>query len=261
MRIGIGDNPKENKLFGKDLDELEQKLGVRLWENSAHSLWEANLYAEADNIQDGVDAALNLYRIVNDESAADIEQWRNAEKKSLCSGFNAADPDAIIAWNRRMEDLVAMDEITKAIRHKVPAQKLQKRTTLTKIQREWLKKRLDKSDFGERMRLHYYLGVVLEDENEIQECFHIIQAEMLEATIKSLSYNENARIVTDRHTVNLPLRVNWGGGWSDTPPYCNENGGTVLNVAILLNGKKPVEVTLERIDELKIVFDSCIDEI
>ena len=254
--FGIGDNPKENKLFGRDLDELEQKLGVRLWENSAHSLWEANLYAEADNIQDGVDAALNLYRIVNDESAADIEQWRNAEKKSLCSGFNAADPDAIIAWNRRMEDLVAMDEITKAIRHKVPAQKLQKRTTLTKIQREWLKKRLDKSDFGERMRLHYYLGVVLEDENEIQECFHIIQAEMLEATIKSLSYNENARIVTDRHTVNLPLRVNWGGGWSDTPPYCNENGGTVLNVAILLNGKKPVEVTLERIDELKIVFDS-----
>lgn len=112
--FGIGDNPKENKLFGKDLDELEQKLGVRLWENSAHSLWEANLYAEADNIQDGVDAALNLYRIVNDESAADIEQWRNAEKKSLCSGFNAADPDAIIAWNRRMEDLVAMDEITKA---------------------------------------------------------------------------------------------------------------------------------------------------
>ena len=254
--FGIGDNPKENKLFGKDLDELEQKLGVRLWENSAHSLWEANLYAEADNIQDGVDAALNLYRIVNDESAADIEQWRNAEKKSLCSGFNAADPDAIIAWNRRMEDLVAMDEITKAIRHKVPAQKLQKRTTLTKIQKEWLKKRLDKSDFGERMRLHYYLGVVLEDENEIQECFHIIQAEMLEATVKSLSYNENARIVTDRHTVNLPLRVNWGGGWSDTPPYCNENGGTVLNVAILLNGKKPVEVTLERIDELKIVFDS-----
>lgn len=254
--FGIGDNPKENKLFGRDLDELEQKLGVRLWENSAHSLWEANLYAEADNIQDGVDAALNLYRIVNDESAADIEQWRNAEKKSLCSGFNAADPDAIIAWNRRMEDLVAMDEITKAIRHKVPAQKLQKRTTLTKIQREWLKKRLDKSDFGERMRLHYYLGVVLEDENEIQECFHIIQAEMLEATIKSLSYNENARIVTDRHTVNLPLRVNWGGGWSDTPPYCNENGGTVLNVSILLNGKKPVEVTLERIDELKIVFDS-----
>jgi fucokinase len=36
----------------------------------------------------------------------------------------------------------------------------------------------------------------------------------------------------------------------------NENGGTVLNVAILLNGQKPVEVTLEKISEKKIVFDS-----
>ena len=30
----------------------------------------------------------------------------------------------------------------------------------------------------------------------------------------------------------------------------------MLNVAIFLNVEKPVEVTLERIDELKIVFDS-----
>ena len=60
----------------------------------------------------------------------------------------------------------------------------------------------------------------------------------------------------DRHTVKLPLRVNWGGGWSDTPPYCNENGGTVLNAAILLNGEMPVEVRLQKISEKKIIFDS-----
>lgn len=36
----------------------------------------------------------------------------------------------------------------------------------------------------------------------------------------------------------------------------NEKGGTVLNAAILLNGEKPVEVTLERIPEQKVVFDS-----
>ena len=28
--------------------------------------------------------------------------------------------------------------------------------------------------------------------------------------------------------VQLPVRVNWGGGWTDTPPYCNEKGGIVL---------------------------------
>ena len=47
----------------------------------------------------------------------------------------------------------------------------------------------------------------------------------------------------DEHEVRLPLRVNWGGGWSDTPPYCNENGGTVLNAAILLNGEEMATLT------------------
>ena len=253
--FGVNDNPKENKLFGKDLDEVSVKLGADLWNGENHTLWTAELYPEKDTIKEAVAAALNLYALVNGE-AGDLTAWKNTERKSLCSGFNSADPDAIIAWNQRMADLVAMDEITKAISNQIPAQKLPKRKSLTKIQKHWLEKRLSRTDFTEKLRLHYYLGVILEDENEIQECFRTIQSEVLDATIKKLTYNENARIVKDKHTVKLPLRVNWGGGWSDTPPYCNENGGTVLNVAILLNGEKPVEVTMEKIGERKIIFDS-----
>ena len=78
----------------------------------------------------------------------------------------------------------------------------------------------------------------------------------MEATLEDLKVNESCRIVSDRYEVHLPLRVNWGGGWSDTPPYCNEKGGTVLNAAILLNGSRPVEVILEKIPEKKIIFDS-----
>lgn len=253
--FGVNDNPKENKLFGTDLDKVEKNLGVKLWEDDSHTLWSAALYPEKDTIEEAVRAALNLYAIVNGDNGADLSAWKEAPKKSLCSGFNDADPDAIIAWNKRMADLVAMDEIAKAIRNKVSAGKLRKINSLTKIQKEWLERRIKKADFSEKMRLHYYLGVILNDEDEVQECFRTIQSEVLASTIKNLSYNENARIVTDKHTVKLPLRVNWGGGWSDTPPYCNENGGTVLNVAILLNGQKPVEVTLEKISEKKIVFD------
>ena len=236
---------KENVQTGKN----------HLWQNEPHTLWAAELYPESDTIKEAVGAALNLYAIVNEEGG-DLEAWKKAEKRSLCSGFNEADPDAIIAWNKRMADFVAMDEISKAIRNKIPAATLPKLKTLTKIQQEWLKDRLETADFSEKMRLHYYLGVILEDENEVQKCFQTIQSEVLESTIQNLTYNENAHIVTDKHTVKLPLRVNWGGGWSDTPPYCNEKGGTVLNVAILLNGEKPVEVTLEKINEPKIVFDS-----
>ena len=256
--FGVNDNPKENRLFGRDLDELEDTLGVRFWEENgqAHTLWSAALYQEADTIREATDATLELYEIVTGGKDFDRSLWTAASHKSLCAGFNEADPDAIIAWNKRMADLVTMDGIAKAIRDRVPAGNIRKLQSLTKIQKEWLRKRLRKADFGEKMRLHYYLGVILEDENEVQECFRIIQSEVLEATIKSLAYNEQARIVTDHHTVRLPLRVNWGGGWSDTPPYCNEKGGTVLNAAILLNGEKPVEVTLERISEQTVVFDS-----
>lgn len=79
-------------------------------------------------------AALNLYAVVHGEEQADLSAWKAAPKKSLCSGFNDADPDAIIAWNRRMADLVTMDEIAKAIRNKIPAAKLRKMKSLTKIQ-------------------------------------------------------------------------------------------------------------------------------
>ena len=74
--------------------------------------------------------------------------------------------------------------------------------------------------------------------------------------MSGLKENKDARISEEAVEVKLPLRVNWGGGWSDTPPYCNENGGTVLNAAILLNGDRPVRVKLCRLKERKIILES-----
>ena len=253
---GIHDNPKENRLFGRNLDEIGRELGVELWQEGAHTLWTAELYPDKESISAAVAASLELYELVVNGDRSKLEAWRNSSRKSLCSGFNAADPDAIIAWDKRMLELVRMDEIAKAIHCQIPAKQLNPSPELTKIQNEWLDKRLSRADFSERIRLHYYLGSVLGSEAETQACFRTIQEVILNATLRSLEYNENARIAMDRHTVKLPLRVNWGGGWSDTPPYCNEHGGTVLNVAIRLNGENPVEVTLEKISEHKIVFDS-----
>ena len=115
--FGVNDNPKENRLFGRDLDELEDTLGVRFWEENgqAHTLWSAALYQEADTIREATDAALELYEIVTGGKDFDRSLWTAASHKSLCAGFNEADPDAIIAWNKRMADLVTMDGIAKAI--------------------------------------------------------------------------------------------------------------------------------------------------
>ncbi len=39
-----------------------------------------------------------------------------------------------------------------------------------------------------------------------------------------------------------PVRLDFAGGWSDTPPYCLEHGGAVLNIAVELNGQPPIQV-------------------
>ena len=50
--------------------------------------------------------------------------------------------------------------------------------------------------------------------------------------------------------VTAPVRIDFAGGWSDTPPICNVEGGTVLAAAVTLEGRRPIEVTVrERKDK------------
>ena len=187
------------------------------------------------------------------------EQWFALPRKSLASGFRDADVRAILSWSGRMGELVAMNHISAMIRKSVPASKGSLPSRLTDVQEAWLRDHLSRADVSEEMRLHYYVGTALgtaEGEKEAAEAFACLRRAILKETLSGLRENTDARIVMGEHTVSLPLRVNWGGGWSDTPPYCNENGGTVLNAAILLNGERPVRVTLRRLTEKKIVFES-----
>ena len=56
--------------------------------------------------------------------------------------------------------------------------------------------------------------------------------------------------------VELPLRIDFAGGWSDTPPICVEQGGSVLNAAVTLNGVRPVQVTVSRLAEMIVDVES-----
>ena len=46
-------------------------------------------------------------------------------------------------------------------------------------------------------------------------------------------------------TVELPVRVDFVGGWSDTPPWSLERAGCVLNMAISLEGSLPIGTIIE----------------
>lgn len=51
-----------------------------------------------------------------------------------------------------------------------------------------------------------------------------------------------------------PARMDLFGGWTDTPPICYELGGSVINVAVLVDGQKPIGARARRIHELHIVI-------
>lgn len=53
-----------------------------------------------------------------------------------------------------------------------------------------------------------------------------------------------------------PVRIDLGGGWSDTPPHCFERGGAVVNVAIDLDDGPPVCATVRTTKEKKLIFHS-----
>jgi len=264
---GTRDNPKagmDGAFFGGTLESFMRVNGLTeadLWDGERHTLWTARLYPVCDGIYEAVKAALNVYAMA--EGKGDVEAWKSCRRTSLQSGFSDADPDALIAWEERMDELVRMDRLEKLIRAGKPvseARGILRQKHLTSVQKEWMERRLQSAGFGDKMRFFYYIGKALggaEGARYINQCFQTIQDTVLKEAVGSLEEDVRCKIGYDAFTVRLPLRLNWGGGWSDTPPYCNEHGGTVLNTAVLLKGEKPVMVRLTRLEERKVVFASA----
>ncbi len=53
-----------------------------------------------------------------------------------------------------------------------------------------------------------------------------------------------------------PVRLDMAGGWTDTPPYCIQYGGRVVNVAVDLNGQPPIQVFVRTAATPEIVLRS-----
>jgi galactokinase/mevalonate kinase-like predicted kinase len=102
-----------------------------------------------------------------------------------------------------------------------------------------------------RMHHHMFASAVLrlQGENaweaEESKAFGVLR----EAIVESLPEIPRPRcgVASDQIVwARSPLRFDLAGGWTDTPPYCQLNGGRVLNVAVDLNGQPPVQVFVRR---------------
>jgi galactokinase/mevalonate kinase-like predicted kinase len=69
--------------------------------------------------------------------------------------------------------------------------------------------------------------------------------------------NPHRNVIEDQIVwARSPVRLDLAGGWSDTPPYCIEFGGQVLNVGVDINGQPPVQVFAKLCERPELVVRS-----
>ncbi|MBR0385062.1 MAG: hypothetical protein IJI05_00775 [Erysipelotrichaceae bacterium] len=239
--FGINDNPKEKTLFDTEIGQ---------------PLWDLKLYPECSTPQEAVEKALKIHEWVINGKWDEIEKMDN--RKSLSSGFNEADTLSVLRWEKYMEEMVAVYRIRTMIDEHVPVSKVEPFSTLTPIQEEKMNEMVENADLSVGMRLHYYMGKAQgnKGDKEINAAFTTLSDALVLDNLKLDEERKDLKISKEITDIALPLRVNWAGGWTDTPPYCLENGGTVLNAAILLNGDRPVKVSVKKLDKPMVVLES-----
>lgn len=266
---GINDNPKDllekdGHFMGISMNDLISKTGLKIsdiWQTDEHYLWFANLFKPCDTIEQSLEFALNIYKIINSNDG-NVKLFKNSERQSLYSSFNNADTNAIIDWHLKLNNEIRIQKFINSVEKNQPidiAEKVFGGNGINHTEYESLLEIAEKLDFSTKIRVYYYLSKIMDksfhDELE-SKCFQTISDTISSNSISALKYNDTLKISKDNVKVNLPVRVNWGGGWSDTPPYCNEHGGTVLNASIKLNGNLPIEVYIKKIDKKCIIFES-----
>ena len=270
---GIDDNPKSSaSILGKKFSEFCQRFGLNkkdLWDNEKDSLWDARLYAKTENMDKAIDMSHILYEMITNDTVSPekLNLWKNTERVSLCQSFNQADELANSSWRNELETRILVRQFLNQLDEGLyysDALKVFGARGITKITFDMLMGDAKEAGFSTRIRIYYAISRYMEQNRRVFDGYSYNQLmsmcyETISDTIAgSLTprHPDFFQIKKDSVEICMPVRVNWGGGWTDTPPYCIEQGGTVLNAAIKLKGEYPIHVVVKKISELRVEFES-----
>ena len=266
---GTLDNPKgylaeDAPFLGTTMKQMMTALDLteeELWGKEEPYLWFAKLYPICDTIEEAVTESLKLVEVLAGREEVSAV-YKNSERMSLYESFNEADTTQMLAWQENLEKKIRISRFLKAIEERKEVEEAAIAFGSKGVDEKYLGILLEvakEADFSTKMRIYYYLSKMTEghvSEDLENACFQYICKELYDAVVSEIDCEEVYHIKKDEVLVELPVRVNFGGGWSDTPPYCNEHGGTVLNAAISLNGMLPIVVEVKRIEKPVVVLAS-----
>jgi fucokinase len=250
--FGVNDDPKTSSWFGRALEE------DGLWiEGEERTLWNARLFpvAEPDEAW-----ACALWLMGLDESFP-ISRWRQAARMSLASSAANADVEALgqarARRARKAWQLTALElcrsgaDIRPMLAHAPGVTPVAETGAALHREAVLLESDSPTEAASRHYQAHLFLGQAgLEDEAAQSEaCAFAAVASAVDRGAPASAAREIERWVNESVEVTAPARVDLGGGWSDTPPFCLDWGGTVLNMAVTIDGANPIRATASRIGE------------
>lgn len=277
---GVEDDPKQPvespgaTWFGRPVSDTLAALGLdpeRVWANvpaGERSLWNASLFPMLP-----VDQAWQAAKwMLNLPSTFTLDDWRRSSPMSLAVSAQWADGEMLAEWRRRRMQgswcavafslaqcgadirpilanapgVAAIAGAARALR--CEAARLEQgesvEASLGEPLTEAASRHVQASMFFARA------GLAREAAQSEEHAFHAVR-HAVEAGIapSSASFAGEREWQFATVTVAAPPRIDLGGGWSDTPPFCLDWGGTVLNIALELDGRYPIQARVTRLAE------------
>lgn len=268
----ISDNPKMKKdnnteFLSQNLVNILDFYGIEdklLWDSKDNSIWEAKFYKKCISEEESILSALKLYDILNKKVSKDeVDQYFCSDRISLRESFNKCDATCMRKNSEEIEIYVRALNYFDILAEKYDINKANEILLKSPNFDDQINKVLElisTQNYFVKYRTYLSLSIIYKNQkNDIARSayYEDLCYEEIKKTIGVLEFKLNSKYnIKEKVIVELPIRVNFAGGWSDTPPYCIENGGSVLNGAFMLNGKKPLRVIVKKTNSPKVVLES-----
>ncbi|MEW6359343.1 MAG: L-fucokinase [Planctomycetota bacterium] len=263
---GIGD-PFKHALgdegctfLNSDLSAWMAEHGIdpqELWpKGKDREAWTARLFPVSGDAAESVRIALGL-------QTGEIAAWRSAQRMAMDEILRSADHDRLLDGYSARERRARIASVANVLapESEVSTQELlswcQDSQDYERLARKLSAMIAHADDLLFRARLCRVLSAVTRRAKAAGtdvkgHCPDALEDKALalirEAVGRGIRQEESAarrkiRIRSDEVVwVCLPARLDFAGGWLDTPPQCMERGGSVLNAAVTLNGQYPIQV-------------------
>jgi fucokinase len=270
--FGLGDDPKQRwdargaTFMNQAWEQWLAEAGVtpeQVWPHAAphqRTSWNARLYPIATDREESLRLALPL----QDPPSAPTgwqAAWLAAPRLSLAESAAQADGSRLLAELLALEDTIAILRFNAAVEAEQPAAEAKTLLGATpgviRRRSQGAGDRWRTADPIVQIRGFKALGEATGERAWEDRAFSTL-AELIEhATLKVPGRRLQPSAANPRSVlVRAAARIDFGGGWTDTPPQSIERGGAVLNAAVTLRGAHPIVAEVTPLPEPRLILVS-----